>query len=432
MPLEFVVILLLVLMNGVLAGAEIAVISVRPGRLRELLERGSKSALAVQRLREQPERFFATVQVGITVVGATAGAFGGSTFAHDLAAVLAQWSLIAPWAEQLALVLVVGVISYLSLVLGELVPKSLALKAAEPYALVVARPLLLLASLMRPLVWALTASSNLVLKPFKDETSFAESRLSADELVELMSEASRAGTVDPQAGEIAARALSLPTLIASDVMVPRTSVVSLRRDASRDELRRIMLEHTHSRFPVVEGELERVVGYVNIKDVLAMAWDESLFVLDDLIRPAFFVPAGKSAVELLTDMRKRRMPFCVVVDEHGSMTGIIALEDVLEELVGEIIGEHARTQPAPFQREADGSVLVRGNTPIRELNRELGLDLPEGEWVTIAGLCLSLARRIPATGETLTTDGGLVLEIAEASPRRVRAVRLRLTAPTRV
>lgn len=422
MAYELSIILALVLVNGVLAGAEIAVISLRQGRLRELVDSGSRAALAAQTLRAHPERFFATVQVGITVVGAAAGAFGGATFADDLEGLLLKWPLVAPWAGQIALVVVVTLLSYLSVVLGELVPKSLALKASERYALIVARPLLALSGLMRPLIWFLSASSNVVLRPFKDKTSFTEARLSADELVELMSEASRAGTVNPQAGEIAARALELPNLVASDVMVPRTSVVSLRRGASREELRRLMLEHTHSRFPVLEGEL--VVGYVSVKDVLSMAWEEALFVLDDLLRPAFFVPPGKGAVQLLTEMRTRRVPFCVVVDEHGGMAGIVTLEDVLEELVGEIFSEHARQLPDFFHREGDGSITVHGTVAIRDVNRELGLTLPEGDWVTIAGLCLALGKRIPAIGEKLDAEG-VVLEVVDASARRVKAVRIR-------
>lgn len=425
MAFEIAIIFALVLANGVLAGAEIALISVRPGRLRELVEGGSASARAAQQLRAAPERFFATVQVGITVVGATAGAFGGSSFAADLAEVLARWEPIAPWAHELALTLVVTLISFLSLVLGELVPKSLALKAAERYVLIIARPLSLLSTVMRPLIWLLTAASNLVLRPFKDRTSFVEARISREELVELMSDATNAGTLNAQAGAIATRALELPELVASDVMVPRTSVVSLRRDASRDELRRLMLEHTHSRFPVVEADLDHVVGYISIKDVLAMAWEEQLFVLEDLLRPAFFVPPNKGAVELLTEMRSRRVPFCVVVDEHGGMAGIVTLEDLLEELVGEMFSEHARQAPELYRHEADGSIMVSGAAPIRELNREIGLRLPEADWVTIAGLCLALFKRIPSAGDRVVTEGGVELEVVEATPRGVRLVRLR-------
>ncbi len=426
MAFEILIIVALVIANGVLAGAEIAVISVRPGRLRELIEGGSRAARATLALREHPERFFATVQVGITVVSATAGAFGGATFANDFAPLLERIEFIAPWAHQIALAVVVTLISYLSLVLGELVPKSLALKGAERYALLVARPLLALSLVMRPLIWFLTVSSNVVLRPFKDQTSFVESRISTEELVEMVSQATHSGTLNPDAGQIAARALDLPSLVASDVMVPRTSVVSIARGASREELRRVLLENSHSRFPVVEGGLDHVVGYLSMKDVLTMAWEEALFVLEDLIRPAFFVPLNKSAVELLSEMRSRRVPFCVVVDEHGGMAGIVTLEDVLEELVGEIFSEHERQAPETYRREPDGSIIVRGSAPIRDLNRELALRLPEGdEWVTVAGLCLALAKRIPEVGDKLVAEGGYEFEVIEASPRRVRSVRLR-------
>jgi len=426
MPFEILVIFALVLANGVLAGAEIAIISVRPGRLREFVEAGSGAARAALTLRGAPERFFATVQVGITVVSATAGAFGGAAFAADLAVVLARWAPIEPWAHEIALVFVVTLLSYLSLVLGELVPKSLALKAAEPYALLVARPLLVISIIMRPLIWFLTVSSNLVLRPFKDQTSFVEARLSTEELVELLSEATTAGTLNVNAGEIAARALELPTLMASDVMVPRTSVVSLDVAASRADVQRVMTEHSHSRFPVVDGSLDKVVGTVSVKALLSGDWAEGPFSLTPLLRPALFVPSGRSAVELLSEMRLRHVPICVVVDEHGGMAGLVTLEDVLEELVGEITSETAPRPPAALTPGPDGLVIIPGNTPIRAINRDLGIELPEGEWVTIAGLCLELAKRIPAAGETLLVPGGVELEVLDASPRKVRSVRLRL------
>lgn len=426
MGVELLVIVALVLANGVLAGAEIAVISVRPGRLRELLETGRSSARALKALRDQPERFFATVQVGITVVSAAAGAFGGATVAEPLGRVFEQWGAAGRWASNLALVIVVGGVSYLSLVLGELVPKSLALKFSESYALLIARPLVALSVVLKPVIWLLTRSSNLLLWPFKDRTNFTESRMSADELAELIDEAKDAGTVSKEATEIASRALELSELVASDVMVPRTEVVFIQRRASRDELRRVFLEQSHSRYPVVDGDIDHVIGYVSTKDVLAMAWDESLFVLEDLIRPAFFVPPTKKAAELMAEMRQKRVPFSVIVDEHGGMSGIVTLEDVLEELVGEILSEHARRLPPTFVAEHDGSYTVPGTTPIRDLNRELNLALPEGVWVTIAGLCLAIANRIPVPGDRFRVEGGPELEVVAATPRQIQTVRLHL------
>jgi putative hemolysin len=250
---EILIILALVLVNGVFAGAEIAVVTLRKTRLEQLVQSGSRRARAVRRLRDNPERFLATVQIGITVVGATASAFGGSTLAQELAPVLRA----APWledaADELALAAVVALVSFLSLVLGELVPKSLALRGAERYALLVGPPLRGLSSLARPLVWLLTASSNLVLRLFGDRTNFVEARISPEEIQQIVDEATESGTVDRRAGEIASRALDFAELTALQVMLPRARVVSLPRDATAEEVRRVSLEHGHTRMPVHEG-----------------------------------------------------------------------------------------------------------------------------------------------------------------------------------
>ncbi len=422
---EVLVIFILVLINGLLSGSEIAVVAVRRTRLQELVESGSSRARAVQRLRDDPERFLATVQIGITIIGATAGAFGGSTFAEDLRPAFEQVSWLRPYAGQLSLALVISLVSYLSLVVGELVPKSLALRAAESYALLIGRPLLGLSWISRPLVWFLTASSNVVLRIFGDRTTFTETRLSREELQQMVDEAAKAGTVHPHAGEIASRALDFAELTAADVMVPRNRVIAIPRNASFDEVRRILLEHTHTRMPVYEGTIDNVVGYISVKDVLSFAWENKLIVLEDLIRPPYFVPEVKKAVDLLQEMRARRVPFAIIVDEQGGMSGIVAMEDLVEELVGEIFSEHERHVPELIRREPSGAAVVNGTVSVRDVNRALDLELPEdAEWSTIAGLCIALAGRIPQAGEKVTTPNGITLEVVDASPRRVRALRV--------
>ncbi|MDP1828134.1 MAG: hemolysin family protein [Archangium sp.] len=422
---EVLVLLALVLANGVLAGAEIAIVSIRKTRLQELVDGGSSAAKAVLRLRQQPEGFLATVQIGITVVGATAAAFGGANFAADLTPLLAQVALLEPHAHLVAMTLVVGSISFFSLVLGELVPKSLALRSPERYALLLGRPVLALAVLARPLVWLLTASSNLVLRVFGDSTTFIEARLSPDELGQLVKEATAAGTVHPQAGEIAARALGFSSLRAADVMIPRRHVTAVELHATEDILRRTLVGQPHSRVPVYDGQVDRVVGYLSIKDVLGPVWEHQPLSISALLRVPLFVPAFKPAVELLDEMRARHQPFAIVVDEHGGFSGLVAMEDLIEELVGEVFNEHAPAAEL-LQRQADGSVLLQGTATVREVNRALGLALPEGEgWKTIAGLVLDRATTIPSTGETVTLTDGTKLEVVDASPRRVRLVRLR-------
>ncbi|HEY3494114.1 MAG TPA: hemolysin family protein [Polyangiaceae bacterium] len=427
---ELIVILLLVLANAVFAGAEIALVALRKNRIQELAEQGHGGARAVLALRGNPERFLATVQVGITVVGAAAAAFGGRSIAARLELWLVELGWFENHEEGVALAIVIAGVSYLTVVIGELVPKSLALRGAETYALLIARPLLWLSWVARPLVWLLSASANLVLKPFGDKTTFTETRHSAEELREIVAEASQAGTIPPATGEIVSRALELPDLTAADVMVPRQNVIMLVRGASRDELRRVLLEHKYSRVPVYEGTTDNVVGYIVVKDVIALAWERELFVLEDLIRPAFFVPETKRVVELINEMRTEHSPFAIVVDEHGGTSGIVTIEDLVEELVGEIVSEHTRQAREGIHIEDDGSALVSGPTPIREINRALDIELPEGtDFGTIAGLCLSLAGRVPTTGEHFVTMDGIELEVVDASERRIRSVRVRTPKP---
>ena len=302
----------------------------------------------------------------------------------------------------IALALVVAIVSYLSIVIGELVPKSLALHRPETYALLIARPLLALSWIARPLVRLLTASSNALLVPLGDRTTFTETRHSAEELQHIVEEAAQGRhRSSPGRRDRLARHRLRRSHRRRRHGAARAGGV-LPRHASPDEIRRLLLEHGHSRIPVYEGRVDNVVGYLNVKDILAMAWERELIVLDDLVRPAYFVPDSTPAVELLQEMRRRHVLIAMVVDERGGMEGIITMEDLVEELVGEIFSEHVKQVPELFRREAGGTVLVDGAAPVRDVNRALDLSLPEDEaWNSVAGLCLASAGRIPAPGERI-------------------------------
>ena len=429
MVVDLLTILALVLLNGFLAGAEIAIVSVRKTRLRQLIEAGSTTARAVDDLRVHPERFLATVQIGITVTEAAAGALGGATLAARFVPSIKEIPILAPYADGIALAGVVTVVSYLFLVLGELVPKSLAMRAPEPYALLVGQPLLGISFAAKPAVWFLTASSNLVLRIFGDRTSFREARLSPEEIVQLLDEAGRAGTLDSRASDIATRAIEFAGLTAADVMVPRNRVVALPRTATAEDVRRVFLDRGFARVPIYEETLDNVTGYVAAKDVMASALGASSLSVEELMRPATFMPDSMRAVAVLKEMQKRRARLAIVVDERGGMSGLLTVEDLVEELVGELFSEDERGAPSPIRRRADGTALVLGSVPIREVNRALDIALPEGElWTTIAGYCIALAGRIPEAGERIAADDGTTLEIVESSPRRIRAVRIHKSA----
>lgn len=423
MATEFLIIIGLLLANGLFSGAEIAILSIRKTRLQEFVRRRDRRALAVKALRDHPERFLATVQIGITVVGTAAAAFGGAKMAVSIVPLFESLGL-GEYADEIAFGTVIALISILGLVLGELVPKSLALRFSDQYAFMVARPMLSLSRIMSPAVWFLTAASNLVLRMFGDRTTFTEARLSKDELQQLVEEAAKTGSVDPRASEIASRALGFGEVSVAEVMVPRNRVVALRRGAPSDEVQRVILEQGHSRMPVYDGNMDNIVGYVVARDVLALAWEQGLILLEDILRPPYKVLESTRAVDLLRDMQRHRTQMAIVVDDSGGLAGLVTIEDLIEELVGDIFSED--DVPESFvTREPGGTAVAQGWAPVRKVNRDLHLDLPVGrDQTTIAGLCMSLAHAIPQAGEKLTTSDGTVLEIIEASARRVRKVRI--------
>jgi putative hemolysin len=365
------------------------------------------------------------VQIGITVVGATAAAFGGASLSGPLSSGLERLGVGPALADDLSLAIVVALISFLSLVLGELVPKSLALRYSERYALLVAPPLAGLATLMRPLVWLLTSCSNLILRLFGDRTSFSEARISPEELQQMVEEATRAGTIDPHVGDIVSRAFDFSELRVGAVMLPRHRIISAPRTSTADELLALIAEHGHARLPIHGDTIDDIAGYVVAKDVILWSREPRLFVLGDLTRPLYVVREQERAADVLRQMQKRRTQLALVRDEQGLLAGLITAEDLVEEVVGEIVAEH-ETPPPTIQLDASGMVTVAGVTPIRELNRQLDLELPEGEgFSTVAGLCMHVAGRIPPLGAQLTAEDGTLLEVVATAPGRIDRVRVK-------
>ncbi len=422
---ELVIVMVLMLLNGLFAAAEIAVLSVRKTRLAELAEEKRGGVAAVLWLRDKPERFLATVQIGLTVVGTSAAAFGGEALAHDVAAHLRTVPVLGPYASSLGLVAVIAGISFLEIVVGELVPKSLALRSAERYSLLFGPALRGMASVVRPLVWVLTAASNAVLGLVGDKTSFTEARLSPEEIQELVEEAARVGSLDKSASEIASRAIDFQSLRAVDVMVPRRAVVMVSKDVSGAQLGELARTARFARLPVFDGSEENVIGYLTQRDALGPTLRGEDFSLEAYLRPIKFTPGSVRAVDLLKELQTDRTPIAMLVDEVGTIVGLVTVEDLLEELVGEILSEN---DPAPVrvQREAAGSYLVAGQTPVHEVNRAIDFDLPEGDnYSTLAGLCIVLAGHIPQVGDRVAVPGGAELEVVDASARRVKMVRVR-------
>jgi putative hemolysin len=290
--------------------------------------------------------------------------------------------------------------------------------------------MLLLGFVARPIVWLLTVSSNLVLKAFGDSTNFLEAKLTRDDLEHLVEEARAEGGLDAPAGRLMARTMEFLRLSVADVMVPRRFMVTVGRDAGEAELRDALLEKGHRRVPVHGGSRDEVVGYLLREDVLACLWDGRRPVVADLLREPFFVPEPMPAERALRELQRRRLHLAIVADEHGATAGLVTIEDLIEELVGELFHERD-VRSRPIEPVGPGAWRLAGMVTLRDVWHELHIELPErGEGRTVSGLLVALAGdRVPGAGERFVVAPGLELEVVEASARRVRVARLSRTAP---
>ena len=339
---EALLILVLIHLSGLFAATEIAVISVRRGRARKVAESGDPRGAALAKLRADPDRFFATIQIGITFMGCFASVLGGAAAVRAIEPHLRALPVpaVAAAAEPIAIAMVVGVIGFLTLVLGELVPKSLGLRHAEPIALRAARPVLFLSRVLAPLVRVLTATSNLVLRPLGDRTSFAESRVSEEELRFLLKMGEEQGAIERRERALLERVFHFGDARLSDVWVTRHELVALDVSSPEEEVRRVVLETLHTRFPVHDGSLDRPLGYVTLRDLLARLWQKQPIVLRELVQQAYVTHPDQRAADVLQELQRRRQHLALVCDAGGRLAGIVTIEDLVEELVGEIYGEH--------------------------------------------------------------------------------------------
>ncbi len=421
-----IVMVVLILANGFFSAAEIAVVSIRRSKVKHLIEEGHRNATSVERLHKQIEEFLATVQIGVTFVGAFGAALGGASVAEPVADLIKKIPipLIQGSAGQIGLGVVVVIYSFMSILLGELVPKSLALRYSEFLALRLARPLLWLGSILRPVVWFFTVSANLILWPFKDRTSFTETRLTAEEIKLLVGEAAESGAIEAHGAEIIERAVDFGELTAADVLIPRPQIVAIDLKSSTQDIQRILLEEGHTRMPVIDGNFDKVVGYVTAKDILSLVGERQLIVLKDIIRPAFFVPTTMRAIELLRALQKRHEHLAIVVDEYGGTAGLCTTEDLVEEIVGDLFSEDQPGQ-VMIQAEPQGTSLLSAVLPVREFNRAFDAHIPEHEaYDTLAGLLTHLAGVIPQNGQVFVIQG-FEFTVIERTERRVKQVRVR-------
>jgi putative hemolysin len=424
--LEPALIFALILANGFFAAAEIAIIATRKSRIEALLEKGVKSAAAVTRLKNDPDRFLATVQIGVTVVSSLASAIGGAAAIGYLQPKIEALPipLISRWSEFIAILLVVLPISYLSLVLGELVPKSLALRFSERVACLTAPLIVFLSRISAPLVKALTVSSNGVLRIFGGKEAEGASFISVDEVKSLIREGAAKGIFNEMEQELIHSVFEFADTPVKAVMVPRTEIHAIEIHASLSDVAKSFVESGFSRIPVYEGELDRIIGILYNKDIFKALLDNSNFNIREHLHPALFVPSSLRTSELLKQLQRRRLAMALVVNEFGEVEGLATLEDLLEEIVGEIRDEYDREERGPVERLADGSMVIQGSALLKDLKSDFNLPFEESpDYHTLAGFVLAKLQRIPRAGERVEHNG-YRLTIVDMEGRRIVKVKL--------
>ncbi len=420
---ELGLIALLILGNGFFAGAELALVSARRGRMAQLAAAGDKRAGLVEQLQADPHRFLATVQIGVTLVGTMASAVGGAAAVEVLKPVFQQSSLpfLRDAAEPLALILIVGLIAYLSLIIGELVPKALALEHTERVALRVARPISLLSRIAGLPVTFLTLSSRAVLAIFGISSKGAQAFITKEEIRHLVAESLESGEVSPEEQKFIHNLFAFTGTQAREVMVPRPRMVALDLDLPRDEILRTIFTHHYTRYPAYHGNSDNIVGFLHVKDLFGTMAETSL---ESLLRPVFFVPETKKIDGLLREMQQRRLHMALVVDEYGALSGLVTTEDLLEELIGEIEDEHDSDEPRRIRRLNGGGYLVDALLPLKDAEELLGVSFAEDlPCDTLAGLVLHLLGRFPEAGEQVTWQD-YRFTCVEVTPTRIVKVEI--------
>jgi putative hemolysin len=403
--------------------SEIAVVAARKVRLQQRAEEGDERAKTALALAHDPNRFLSTVQFGITLVGVLAGAYGGATLAAKLAVPIAGVPQLARYAEGIALGLVVTVITVLSLIIGELVPKRIGLNNPEAIASWVARPMILLSKIGGPVVHVLTAATNLVLRVFGVKGE-AEPNLTEDEIKALISQGAETGAVGATEENIVQRVFQLGDQRVAAIMTPRPDIEWIDVDATEEELREFLASHAHTQFVVCHGGLDEVLGIVRSADLLPLAFKGVPIDLRSLTKEALFVPDSMPAVQLLESFRGSHKHVALVMDEYGAVEGLVTVTDLLTAIVGDLPADASEAAGA-FVSRADGSWLVEGSAPMEEVATHFGMDsLPEdetGAYHTIGGFVMARLGRVPKAADTFEW-GGLKFEVMDMDGRRIDKV----------
>ena len=428
---EIIFIGVLIFINGYLSGTEIAVVTARKSHIKEMAERGNKRAKIFLRLKEEPDRFLATIQIGITGVGVLASAVGGAAAAKVIEPFLraVPVTIISFAAEPIAIGIVVVMITYFSVVFGELVPKSIALRHPETIGLWSARTVDAFSKINAIFVKVLTWSTALVLRPFGSKPFTERTYVTEEEVKMLIKEGGKHGVFEPAEEKLLQSVFEFTDMSVKEVMVPDTKMVAISLDMPIPQITSLIEEEQFSRYPVYSKELNDIRGILYSKDFLTTLAKTGQVDIRKLVKPPFFIPETMKISLLLREMQKRRIHMALVVDEHGGIAGLVTIEDLIEEIVGEIRDEY--DVESPVIHLSDGTLLIDASISLRDLKEDYHVELPESpEYETLAGFLMTMLQKIPQSGDVVVAERKKI-SIVEMLGKRISKVKLENLPPLR-
>jgi len=420
---DILLIIIFILLNGLFASAEIAVITLRRSRVKQLIDEGNKRAVILDNFRKQPNRFLATIQVGITLAAVLASAIGGVTAIQIIKPVLSNVPipLISTSSQAIAIGIVVAIITFFFIVFGELIPKSIALSHPETTGLLIAPFIEKFSKLVMPFVQILRLSTNLLLKPFGKRAFSERGYVSEEEIKLLLEEGKERGIFEAEEKELIHSVFEFTDMSVKEVMVPSTQMVTISLGLSMEDIKTIIAEEQFSRYPVVGKDLNDIRGILYAKDFLNTLVRGGADIRK-LIKPPFFIPETMKISNLLREMQRKRIHMALVIDEYGGVSGLVTMEDLLEEIVGEIRDEY--DVESPVIQLSDGTFRIDASINIRDLKEDYEIEIPEStEYETLSGFLLTALQRIPKIGDVVQIDKKKIT-ILEMVGQRIAKVKL--------
>jgi len=423
---EFILLAVLIALNAFFAASEIAVISVPKLRLKQLMEEGNKTAEVLFHLADDSSRFLATIQVGVTLMGFFASATAAVNLSDGLAGVIAALPIqgIAASAKNIAVLIITLLLTMVVLILGELVPKSVALAHSERIALFVARPVDLLARVAGPLIRFLVWATNRIARPFGGKPRRGMPLITEEEIKTLVDAGQEGGVLEEGEKDMIYSVFEIGETLAREVMIPRIDMVAVEADTPLLEAADVAITHGHSRIPVYEETIDHIAGILYAKDLLKVLRQQGRsgsMRLADLARPAYFVPETKKVDVLLKELQQRRVHMAIVIDEYGGTAGLVTIEDILEEIVGEIQDEYDESEEPTIKRLGDGEYEIDARAQIDDVNDLLQVKLSDAESDTLGGFIYNVLGKVPAPGDEIEVEG-VRLKVLDVQDRRIGKV----------